>query len=449
MKNLDLTTGSIPKRLTQLTLPMMLGIISMVAFNLIDTYFVGQLGKRELAALSFTFPVIMVIFSVVQGLGIGATALISQSIGKGKIDKARRETTDSLLLGVMIAGVFILLGLATMEPIFRLIGVSEDLMPLVTSYMTIWYLAVFFVTIPFIGNSAIRAVGDARTPSFIMLFAVLINAILDPILIFGWGPIPSMGLRGAAIATAISRSLTMVLSLYILYYRERLVTLSIPTLDILRGCWKAILGIALPSSASRLVVPVATGIITAFLAQYGDHAVAAFGVGSRLEFLAMSVLFALAASIGPFAGQNLGKNNILRIRQCLNISARFSIIYGLALWLILALVARPIAEVFSEDPKVVEVVVWFLYILPASFGMQGVTSAVNSSLNTIGRPMPAFWIILIQMIAAAVPLVYFGSLLFDELGIFGGLTIAYLIGGVLSLVLHHRYLRQLEQPTPA
>ena len=106
MSKKDLTTGSIPQKLIQLTLPMMLGIISMVAFNLIDTYFVGKLGKTELAALSFTFPIIMVIFSVIQGLGIGATALISKSIGKQDRKKAARETTDSVALTLLLTGLF-------------------------------------------------------------------------------------------------------------------------------------------------------------------------------------------------------------------------------------------------------------------------------------------------------------------------------------------------------
>ncbi len=446
MKNLDLTTGSIPRRLVQLTLPMMLGIVSMVAFNLIDTYFVGQLGKRELAALSFTFPVIMVIFSVVQGLGIGATALISRSIGQGNLDKARRETTDSLFLALVIAGSFIALGLVTMKPVFRLLGVSDDLMPLVTSYMTIWYLALFFVVIPFVGNSAIRAMGDPRTPSLIMVFAVFVNAVLDPLLIFGWGPVPALGLRGAAIATAISRSLTMVLSLYVLYYRQRLITLTFPTRAVLRGCWKAILGIAIPSGASRIIVPVATGVITAFLAQYGEYAVAAFGVGSRLEFLAMSVLFALSASIGPFAGQNLGKNDIGRIKRCMSISTRFSLIYGVCLWAILAFSADPVARVFSDDPKVIEAVKWFLYIIPLGFGFQGVTGVVNSNLNTIGWPIPALWVTVIQMLIVGIPLIYLGSVFWDVQGIFGGLVATYILGGILSFILNDHYLTKLKKP---
>ena len=240
----DLTTGSIPRKLLQLALPMMLGIISMVAFNLIDTYFVGKLGKTELAALSFTFPVIMVVFSIIQGIGIGATALIARSIGKNDRKKAARETTDSIALTLVLTGIFVTIGSLTVEPTLRLLGADGATVTMAGQYLSIWYFALFFVSVPFVGNSAIRATGDAQTPTYIMLFAVLVNAVLDPILIFGYFGLPAMGLKGAAIATAISRALTMVLSFYILIRREKLITFEIPTRKVLAGCWRSILFIA-------------------------------------------------------------------------------------------------------------------------------------------------------------------------------------------------------------
>ena len=179
MNKKDLTQGSVVRSLVRLTLPMMLSIISMVAFNLIDTYFIGKLGERELAALTFTFPVIMVVFSIIQGLGIGATALIARSIGKGDRKKAARETTDSIALTLLLTGFFVLVGLLTLEPTMRLLGADGEAAAMSAEYMRIWYFALFFVSVPFVGNSAIRATGDASTPTYIMLFAVIVNGIHD------------------------------------------------------------------------------------------------------------------------------------------------------------------------------------------------------------------------------------------------------------------------------
>jgi len=443
--NKDLTQGSISKKLIQLTLPMMLGIVSMVAFNLIDTYFVGQLGERELAALSFTFPVIMVIFSIIQGLGIGATALISKSIGRKDRGKAARETTDSIALALLLTGFFVILGLLTLEPTFRLLGADKDTAPLVEEYMRIWYFALFFVSVPFVGNSAIRATGDARTPAYIMLFAVIINAILDPILIFGYLGAPAMGLEGAAIATAISRALTMILSFYILIGRDKLITFTTPAKEVLIGCWKSILYIAIPSGLARLVVPIATGIITYLLAGYGDYAVAAFGVGSRIEFLASSILFALAASIGPFVGQNIGSGQVERVGKAVNISNRFSLVWGLFTWVILALFARPLAMVFNDSEEVIQTVQLFLWIVPAGFGLQGILSIINSHLNTINRPLLASLIIVIQMLALGVPAIYIGKRLDGIQGIFIGLALTYAVGGIISLLFNRRVMMDLEK----
>ena len=445
MNRRDLTEGSIPQKLIQLTLPMMLGIISMVAFNLIDTYFVGKLGKTELAALSFTFPVIMVIFSIIQGLGIGATALISKSIGRNDRKKAARETTDSIFLTLMLTGIFVIIGFFTIDPTLRMLGADGVTASLAGEYMQIWYFALFFVSVPFVGNSAIRSTGDARTPTYIMLFAVLVNAILDPILIFGYFDFPAMGLRGAAIATAISRGLTMILSFYILIRREKLITFEIPTREVLVGCWKSILFIALPSGLARLVVPIATAVITALLAGYGEYAVAAFGVGSRIEFLASRIVFALAASMGPFVGQNIGKGRIDRVKEAVRISSWFSFFWGLFAWAVLALFSYSIAEVFNKNPEVIQTTQLFLWIVPAGFGMEGVLSVINNHLNTINKPLQASLIILVQMLVLGLPAIYLGRSFADVQGIFIGLAFTYVLGGAISLVMNRWVMQRFRE----
>ncbi|MEM7551977.1 MAG: MATE family efflux transporter [Bacteroidota bacterium] len=433
MDKRDLTTGSVSQKLIQLTLPMMLGIVSMVAFNLIDTYFVGKLGKNELAALSFTFPVIMIIFSIIQGLGIGATALISKSIGRNDRAKAARETTDSVILTLIITGIFVLIGLSTIQPTFEILGADGVTSSMAQEYMTIWYFALFFVSVPFVGNSAIRSTGDAKTPTYIMLFAVLVNAILDPILIFGYLGFPALGLRGAAIATAISRAMTMILSFYILIKREHLITFTIPSRQVIIGCWGSLLSIALPSSLAKLIVPLAIAVITSMLSVYGEHAVAAFGVGSRIEFLATSILFALGASIGPFVGQNIGKNRLDRVNKSVTISNKFSILWGLFVWIILIILARPIGSIFTQNEEVIDVVALFLWIVPVGFGLQGILGIVNSYLNTINKPMLALRIIFLQMLIVGLPLMYLGRYVADVKGIFIGLAATYIFGGLLSL----------------
>ncbi|MEL7004529.1 MAG: MATE family efflux transporter [Bacteroidota bacterium] len=411
---------------------------------LIDTYFVGKLGKKELAALSFTFPVIMIVFSIIQGLGIGATALIAKSIGKNNWTKAARETTDSIALTLLLTGVFITIGLLSIDSILMLLGADGETAAMSKEYMQIWFFALFFVSVPFVGNSAIRATGDAKTPTYIMLFAVLVNAILDPILIFGYLGFPAMGLKGAAIATAISRGLTMIISFYVLIKRDKLITFEIPSREVLAGCWKSILYIALPSGLSRLVVPVTTGVITALLADYGEFAVAAYGVGSRVEFLANSIVFALAASIGPFVGQNIGKGNLERVKESVKLSSAFSLIWGLVAWVLLALGSYSIASIFNNNENVISTVQLFLWVVPAGFGLQGVLSIINSNLNTLNKPLQASLIIVIQMLVLGLPAIYLGMKLDGIRGIFIGIAVMYSLGGAISIIVNKKVINRFK-----
>ena len=202
-KRVNVTEGSVNKVLRDLTIPMLFGVLGMVAFNLADTYYVSQLGTAKIAALSFTFPVVLIVNSITLGIGIGAAAVISKAFGENEKEKVKRLSTDSLLLGLFISLFTITIGLVTIKPLFTLMGAKSDTMPYIQQYMSIWYMGVPFVVVPMIGNNAIRALGDTKIPSSVMFFAALMNIILDPLLIFGIWIFPEMGVRGAALATVI------------------------------------------------------------------------------------------------------------------------------------------------------------------------------------------------------------------------------------------------------
>ena len=327
--NAKLVEGDIGKILFKMTLPMLMGILGMILFNLVDTYFIGILGVDELAAISFTFPVIMIVMSISMGLGVGASSVISREIGTGNMDQVKRYTTDALILSIVIVILLVILGLFTIDPLFQLLGAEKELIPLIRDYMIIWYAGVPLVVIPMVGNNAIRATGDTKSPGIIMMVAVVVNLIMDPLLIFGIGPFPRLELQGAAIATLIARSCVMIFALYVLYKREKMISLQLPTLKNLVHSWKKILYVAIPTSLTNLIAPVTIAIITMLVANYGKNAVAAFGIASRLEMFSLAIVMALSAVIAPFTGQNYGAKKYNRITKGVQISTNFSIIYGL------------------------------------------------------------------------------------------------------------------------
>ncbi len=167
------TEGDIASVLKQLTLPMIFGILGLVAFNLADTYFVGSLGTNQIAALTFTFPVVLVLNSINFGIGVGTSAVVAKAVGAGDSKKVKRLSTASLSLGFIVAFIAIVIGELTIEPLFNALGANEDTMPYITQYMRIWYVGVPFVAVPMIGNNAIRALGDTKTPSIVMMVAAM------------------------------------------------------------------------------------------------------------------------------------------------------------------------------------------------------------------------------------------------------------------------------------
>jgi putative MATE family efflux protein len=443
-----LIQGAVGRTLVNLTWPMVFGILGMVTFNLVDTFFVGRLGIRELAALSFTFPVIMAVSSLALGLGIGTASLVSRAIGEGDERQVKRLTTDSLILSTLIVVTFVVAGQLTIKPLFRALGAAPDIVPLILRYMRIWLWGMIFVVVPMVGNSAIRATGDTRTPSAIMLVAVSINLVLDPLLIFGWGPFPRMELAGAALTTVFARATVFFVSLYILIRRDRMLTARLFPFREIVASWKRLLYIGLPAAGTRMIFPLTVGVLTRIVASYGSSAVAAYGVATRIEFFALAVLAALSSVIGPFVGQNWGAREFRRARTGVRLSERFCLFWGIGLCLLLQAAARPLAAVFNPDPEVIHGIVLYLRIVPWMFGFQGILLVLANVLNVLERPLQAAAMIFAQMFVFCIPLAYLGSSLWGVWGVFAAVAVAYGLGGVAAHLLARRALKP-PLPTPA
>ncbi len=447
MKNKGrLTEGDINKTLVKLTLHMIIGIVGMSLFNLIDTWFIGQLGTKELAAISFTFPIILVIGSISMGLGIGTSSVIARAIGEGNLHKVKILSTDSILLSFLVVVFFVILGLITIEPLFLMLGASKDLIVLIKQYMIPWYIGVPFVITPMIGNSIIRATGDTKTPSRIMLLAITINLILDPILIFGYGPFPKLGIYGAAIATVISRFATMIFSLKILYSREKLIILKLRPINEIYNSWKEILYIGFPASGTNLIMPMSLGIVTHIIAKHGNNAIAGFGVGIKVGMFTTSVVLALGSVLAPFVGQNWGAGKINRVRHSIRSSFIFSMIWGFFSFILFIFFSDFLASMFNNNKSIIEIASSYLIIISFSFGFRGVLRLSGNVFNALNKPRPAIILVFIQMIVLTIPLSYIGSWLYDIKGIFYAVAISNIISGAIAYFWIKRVLREKSNP---
>lgn len=431
--------------LTRLAIPMAFGIGAVILFGVVDTIYVGQLGPDPLAAMSFTFPIVFTVMSLSMGMGIGVMAVISRAIGEGDDRKVTRLATHGLMLAFLLVAFVAAIGLLTLDPLFHALGAGPELMPMIKAYMVPWYLGVGLLVVPMVGNSCIRATGDTKTPGLIMMLAGGVNVVLDPLMIFGIGPFPRMELMGAALATVISWMITFVAAFWILVRREKMLSLKFFKLDGLLDSWKHILSIGLPAAATNMLVPIAAAVLTRIASRFGHNAVAAYGVGTRVESLSMIGIIALSASATPFAGQNFGARKSDRIREALKFGAKACLVWGLGVALVLGVAAPLIAGWFSSEGDVVTPAAWYMRLVPISYGAYGVSVFAVSVFNGINRPLNAGFVIIVRLFVLAVPLALLGAALQGLYGMFLGVTIANVVVGGLALALVRAQVKKLDQ----
>lgn len=440
----NMLEGHEGKVILQLVLPMIAGALGIVLFNLADTYFVGKLGTKQLAAMSFSFPIVLVTGSLASGIGIGASSGISQALGAGNRQKARRLTTDAHTLALVFSIALSVLGLSTIRPFFTMLGAKPDVLPYITEYMTIWYASIPFIILPMIGQNIIQAEGDTRMPAIFLAAAVSLNIVLDPLLIFGYGPFPELGISGAAYATVIARGSVVIATLWIISRRDRLFSPRIPRMQETLASWRHILYIGVPATVMNIIIPVSQGVITRMVSDFGTEKVAGFGVATRLESFAAIFIIAMSMIVTPYVGQNYGAGRPQRIWQGFRYSSLYSLIWSAFAFVMFVLFARPLAVVFNNNPEVVSVTARYLYILSLTFGFQGIVTITTASFNGLRKPWQAAGASMLRLFALYIPLAYLGKLYFGLNGIFAGAALGNLLSGIITFFWfkHHVHKQQ-------
>ncbi len=423
--------------LFRLTVPMIGGIIALMAVGIIDAYFVGQLGTAPLAALGFVLPIAHGVNSIGLGLGMATSVLVSRYLGEDRFDLAARQITDGRVL-ITLIGIGLLLSLHLgIQALLRLLGASGEVLDEALHFMALWIPVIPLLLLTLTGNTILRAIGCPGKSAFLLAFLATLNACLDPLLIFGLGPLPGLGIGGAALATSIAWIVTFLLSHYVLSVQEQLILKGKHSLQVLRANWAELLTIGIPAIFANLMTPLAAAILTAMVARFGTTAVAGFGVSTRIESLCLLIAFALSSTLPMFIGQNIGAGKPERARIALYGAIRFTIVFQLAIWLIIATLGRSIGSAFSNNPEVIDIISNYLWIVPASYGAHAVTILVMVSLNAIKRPKAALLTAIIRLLLLNIPLAYIGGQLYGVSGLFYG----FAIGNVLSAIVAWRVIK--------
>lgn len=427
----NLLEGDISPHLRRLSIPLVWGLLAMTSFGIVDALYISRLGTLSLAAFGFTAPVVMFFMGIIYGLSVGTTSLLARVHGEGDFAKVQRLATDSVVLATLIVGASSIIGYFMIDRVFRLMGAGPEVMPLVHSFMSIWYKGMIFTSYVFICNAAIRADGDTRVPAALLIMTSVLNACIDPFLIYGWGPFPKMGLGGAALTLVISYTITGLTGLYFIIFKKDLICLPLFHKATIHS-WGRLLHVGVPSMISNLIGPLSQAAVTWLAAIIGTEAVAALGVATRIEALAVLVFFAMGAGTSIFTGQNFGAGNYGRVREMISLGSRYALIWGAIIMAILWAFANKIPLLFDKHPLVVYDTAQYLRLVPISYGAMGVMVIVNSALNAIGKPFIATMIILLRAFILYVPLAYIGQKYFGFTGILLALMVTNFLVGLAS-----------------
>lgn len=403
-QNRDLTTGSIYRSIWVLALPMMIGNFLHTAFNVVDMIFIGKLGPEAIAAVSLCGMILMLIITLLVGIGIGTTAIVARHIGAKDYAKANEVALQSILLGTLVTLSITVAGYFLSETLLKLFGAETSVVQLGTVYLRITFLGSITMFILFGGAAILRGAGDAHTPMFILIFSTLINIVADPLLIFGIGPFPRLEIAGAAIASVIARGVGMFITLFILIKGYSLIQITFKDLKLKFDVMWRIIRLAVPGSIQMGIRSVSGLILMRIVAFYGTYALAALGIGLRINMIVMMPGFGLGAAVATLVGQNLGAKQPQRAEKSAWISLGIYEVIMICTGSIFYLFAPKIISVFNTNPNVLYQGASFLHIVTLSYVFLAMAIVLQQALNGAGDTLSPMVITGIAVLGLRIPL---------------------------------------------
>jgi len=409
----DLTTAAIPTLIRRLTIPASIGFFFNTMYNVVDTYFAGQLSTVALAALSLSFPIFFSLLAMGSGFSTGATALIGNALGAGNRRDAACIASQGLLMSTLLTVVVMTAGFLTVEKLFRLLGASDEYLRVCLDYMNVILLGAGLPLTGFMLNGILNAQGDMTSYRNYLIGATLLNIVLDPWLMFGGLGVPALGIRGLAIATLIAQFLGV---LYLMRQTRRTGLLSRSEGAEWRPNWsvlKDITGQGVPASLNMMTVALGIFIITWFLSRFSETAVAAYGVATRIEQLVLMPTIGLNVATMTLVAQNGGAGRFGRVRSIVRTALSYGAVVMFFGSLLIWFGSNFLMGLFSDDPAVIAVGGHYLRIA-AFIQYAYILLFVNTSALQ-GLKMPAFalWIGLYRQLAAPAVVFWLLTRVFD------------------------------------
>ena len=421
---------------------MILGFLAMTVGSLVEMFYIGQLGKLELAAITFTFPIWMALNAMTRGIGVGASTLIAQSRGEGDRTKTAITITHCYLLIILFTVSSSLLGQVYVVRIFSLIGADGEVLTLASQYAGIWFYGFPMMGVAMVSNGLIRAYGNVVLPGMIMAIAPVVQVIVGPFLIFGLFGFPQLGLAGAAWAFVAGAMSQALLSAHWYFVTERLFT---GHLSQFIHSARQILVVGIPAATTNLLQPISMGVVTWLLSGFGTTVVAGFGVASRIDSVVAMVVIGIGTSVVPIVGQNWGARKFDRVYETLKTCYIACLAWGVIAASIMWIGAEYFVNAINDDPSLVDISVTYLHIVPFSIGFMGLIHVANHSFNAIRKPLPGLLLSIARLLIVYIPMALFASHYFGYVGIFVASALTSVIVGIVAVLWNRRTLKREQQ----
>ncbi len=407
----ELTTGSIPRRLFTFALPILLGNVLQSVNGSINAIWVGNfLGTAALTATNNSNIVMFLLLGAVFGITMASTILIAQSVGARNLDDARRVVGTSATFFFVLSLVFALVGLWLSPAILAWMGTPGDALPLGVSYMRVMFLALPASYAFFFINAALRGAGDSRTPFAFLVLSVLLDIVLNPVLIFGLGPFPEMGIAGSATATLVSQLVSVAALVHYIYRKRNPLTLRRADVHLLRIDWgivRTIVAKGIPMGLQMIVLSSSMVIFMRFVNRFGSDTAAAFAAAQQLWNYVQMPALALGAAVSSMAAQNIGAGLWDRVRD----TARFGVLYNFLLTgipvILLYLASRPAIGIFlPADSPAIGIAVHLNLIVLWSFPLFGVSMVLSGVVRAAGAVVAPLLILAFALLMVRAPLAW-------------------------------------------
>ncbi|WP_407330526.1 MATE family efflux transporter [Enterovibrio sp. 27052020O] len=432
--------GSIMRHITVMSTSGAVGLMALFLVDLADMFFISLLGQVELAAaIGFAGTIVFFSTSVSIGTSIAMGALVSRALGSGKREEARKLTGSIMVFAAIVSVLTVGVILLFIDPILTSIGAQGEAAQKAKDFLVILLPGAPLMAMGMSAGAALRGVGDAKLSMAATLISGAVNAILDPIFIFGL----SMGIEGAATASLISRFVLFGVAFHAVHRKHDLVAR--PTFADLSHHFSAIIHIAGPAIVTNTATPIGNAIVTAQIAKFGSDYVAGYAVMGRLLPVSFALIFSLSGAVGPILGQNYGAQKFDRVQQTLSDSVKFVTAYCVVVALILFLAQGFIIDAFSLDGDAASMVTLFCTYIAITFIFNGTLFVSNAAFNNLNRPTWSTLLNVGKATLGTMPFVYVGGHLGGAEGVLIGQAVGSVLFGIAGYILVKKLIVQLAR----